>query len=146
MGASKAEKNTQLAKSYTADLILHHGKIATMDADESIAQAVAVKAGRILMAGTDERVLGLKSPNTELIDLSGRMVIPGIIDSHCHPDQHALYAYRWHHVGWPAVRSISDCLDFIRKKTQEMMPDTETGALVITTSVADTLITIEPAG
>ena len=124
MGTNKVEKNTWMATSYyTADLILHHGKIVTMDPRNSIVEAVAIKDHKILMVGTDNDVLKFKGPSTEVMDLSGRTVIPGIIDSHCHPDQHALYAYKWRHVGWPVVRTIADFLDFVSEKTRNSSPD-----------------------
>jgi len=67
-----------------ADIVLLNGKIVTVDDDDSIAEAVAVKFGRILAVGTNEEVRGLVGGETEVIDLEGRTVIPGLIDSHCH--------------------------------------------------------------
>src|SRR5262245_25612216 len=68
-----------------ADLILHHGKVVTVDKKFSVHQALAVKDGRILRVGSDEEVLKAKGPRTEVIDLAGRTVLPGLIDSHVHP-------------------------------------------------------------
>jgi len=67
-----------------ADLVLVNGKIVTMDAEESIREAVAVKFGRILAVGSSEEVKGLVGIETKVIDLEGRTVIPGLIDSHGH--------------------------------------------------------------
>lgn len=67
-----------------ADLVLLNGKIITVDLDESIAEAVAVKFGRILQVGTTEEIKQLTGDKTKTIDLDGRSVIPGFIDSHCH--------------------------------------------------------------
>ncbi|MGE5646010.1 MAG: amidohydrolase [Acidobacteriota bacterium] len=68
-----------------ADLILHHGKIVTVDARFSIAEAVAVKAGKISAVGSSKAVLASeRGPNTRLIDLQGRTVLPGLMDSHVH--------------------------------------------------------------
>jgi len=67
------------------DLILHHGKIVTVDDRFSIYEAIAVRGERIQRVGTEAAVLALKGPRTEVVDLAGRMVIPGLIDSHCHP-------------------------------------------------------------
>jgi predicted amidohydrolase YtcJ len=70
------------------DLILFNGKVYTLDgapdATGSIAQAVAVKDGRILAIGTDFQIQGLAAPYTQQIDLAGRALIPGIFDSHNH--------------------------------------------------------------
>lgn len=68
-----------------ADLILHNGKIVTVDGRFSIAQAVAVKSGRISAVGTNQAVLRERGPKTDVVDLKGRTVLPGLIDSHVHP-------------------------------------------------------------
>ena len=67
-----------------ADLVLKNGKIITVDEEESIREAVAVKFGRIIAVGADEEVEGFIGECTRVIDLGGRNVIPGLIDSHCH--------------------------------------------------------------
>jgi predicted amidohydrolase YtcJ len=68
----------------SADLVLINGKIVTMDPGDSIREAVAVKFGRILAVGSNEEVEGLIGEETKVIDLEGRTVIPGLIDSHGH--------------------------------------------------------------
>ncbi len=68
-----------------ADLILHAGKVVTLDRKSSIARAVAVRDGRIVAVGTDAAVLAWKGPKTALFDLNGRMLMPGLYDSHVHP-------------------------------------------------------------
>jgi len=67
-----------------ADMALTSGKIVTMDGEESIREAVAVKFGRILAVGTNDQIEDLIGGDTVVIDLGGRTVIPGLIDSHCH--------------------------------------------------------------
>jgi predicted amidohydrolase YtcJ len=67
-----------------ADLVLVNGKIVTMDPEESTGEAVAVKFGRILAVGSTKEVEGLIGVETKVIDLEGRTVIPGLIDSHGH--------------------------------------------------------------
>lgn len=68
----------------TADLILRNGAIYTMDAARSWVAAVAIADGRILYAGTDAGTAKLAGPSTKIIDLHGRMVLPGFHDSHTH--------------------------------------------------------------
>ena len=63
-----------------ADLILHHGKIVTVDNRFSIHQAIAIRGGRIVATGDDGAVLKLKGAQTQLVDLRGRTVLPGLID------------------------------------------------------------------
>src|SRR5262245_44698915 len=67
-----------------ADLIVHHGKVVTGDARFSIAEAIAVKDGRILAVGDNDTILKLKGPKTQLIDAASRDVLPGLYDSHVH--------------------------------------------------------------
>jgi predicted amidohydrolase YtcJ len=62
-------------------LVLHNGKILTVDAQFTVAEAVAVRDGRILAIGTSADVLRLAGPNTRRIDLGGKTVVPGFIDS-----------------------------------------------------------------
>jgi hypothetical protein len=67
-----------------ADLILKNGKIVTIDEKETIAEAVAVKFDKILAVGTTKEVKGLIGADTKVVDLKGRTVVPGLIDTHCH--------------------------------------------------------------
>src|SRR5271155_4279316 len=66
------------------ELILFHGRILTVDAHDSIAEGVAIRAGKILALGTDREILRLAGPSTRRIDLHGRTATPGLIDSHAH--------------------------------------------------------------
>jgi predicted amidohydrolase YtcJ len=68
----------------TADTILYNGKILTVDAQASTAQALAVRGDRIAAVGTDADVLKLAGPDTLKIDLKGRTVTPGFINTHVH--------------------------------------------------------------
>jgi predicted amidohydrolase YtcJ len=72
------------AMAQPADLILRNGRVVTVDASWRIAAAVAVRGGRIVSVGPDAEVAGLKGPATVEIDLGGRTVIPGLIDTHLH--------------------------------------------------------------
>ena len=65
-------------------IILYNGKILTVDRNFSVAQAIAIRDERILAVGTDNRILRLAGPNTERIDLQGKTVVPGFIDTHAH--------------------------------------------------------------
>src|SRR5205823_4186192 len=58
-----------------ADLIIHHGKIVTIDKQFTIHQAMAVQDGRILRVGSNEQVLQTKGPQTKLLDLNGKTVL-----------------------------------------------------------------------
>jgi predicted amidohydrolase YtcJ len=69
----------------SADLALLGGAVYTVDAVRSWAQAIAVKGGRVIAVGTDDTITGLIGPQTEVVDLDGRMVVPGFQDAHVHP-------------------------------------------------------------
>jgi len=68
----------------TADLILRHGAIYTMDAPRRWVESVAVANGRIIFAGPDAGAVRLAGPSTKVVDLGGKMVLPGFHDSHVH--------------------------------------------------------------
>jgi predicted amidohydrolase YtcJ len=96
-----------------ADLILHHGKIATVDRQFGVHQALAVKDGRILAVGSSDEVLKLKGPKTEVIDVGGKLVLPGLIDSHVHPNGACMTEFD-HPL--PHFETIKDVLDYIRSR------------------------------
>ncbi|MFP6729090.1 MAG: amidohydrolase [Alphaproteobacteria bacterium] len=106
-----------MASPLTPDMILRNGKIATLDADDRFVEALAVKGGRIVALGGNDEIDGLKGSATEVIDLAGRLAIPGIIDSHCHPDSHAIMLTKQHAVSWPEFQSLDAVLDHIDKIT-----------------------------
>ena len=72
------------ASAQAPDTVLVNGKIVTVDDRFTIAQALAIKGERILKVGTTAEVEALKGPQTRVIDLAGRTVIPGLIDNHAH--------------------------------------------------------------
>jgi predicted amidohydrolase YtcJ len=67
-----------------ADLVLHNGKIATVDTARPSAQALAVRGDTIVALGTDEQINPYIGEKTRVIDLAGKLAIPGFIDSHLH--------------------------------------------------------------
>jgi len=83
------------------DTIVHNGKIVTMDDPTvainsptgTIAQAMAIRDGKVMAVGTNAQILAMAGPKTEKIDVKGRMVMPSIIDTHDHA--HGSVANRW---------------------------------------------------
>src|ERR1700727_1885271 len=74
------------AQNPAADLVLIHGHILTVDANDSVAQAIAVRRGVIVKVDTQVECLEFagKAPGTRIIDLHGHIATPGLIDSHAH--------------------------------------------------------------
>src|SRR6516162_11473681 len=97
------------------DLILHHGKIVTVDERFSIHQAIAVKGDRIQRAGNESDILALKGPNTEVVDLEGKMVMPGLVDSHCHPLEASLAEFD-HEI--PQMDTVQDVLNYFAARAK----------------------------
>jgi predicted amidohydrolase YtcJ len=75
-------------------MILHNGRVVTQDAQNSIHQAIAIRDGRIVATGANAAILAMRETGTEVIDLGGRMVLPGLIDPHVHALGGALSEYR----------------------------------------------------
>lgn len=73
-----------VASAGSADMILYNGKVFTSDPDHLWAQAVAVEGKRIQAVGGNAEVLALAGPTTQVLDLAGRTVIPGLNDAHVH--------------------------------------------------------------
>lgn len=100
-----------------ADLILHNGKIVTVDPGFSVQQAVAVRSGRIVAVGPDKVVLREKGSGTEVIDLQGRTVLPGLIDSHVHALEAGLSEFRG---PLPAFDSYAAVQNYIREQARRV--------------------------
>jgi predicted amidohydrolase YtcJ len=69
----------------SADLAFVNGVVYTVDAARTRAQAIAVKDGRIIAVGRDDAIRELLGPETDVVDLAGRMLLPGFQDAHVHP-------------------------------------------------------------
>jgi predicted amidohydrolase YtcJ len=100
-----------------ADLILHHGKIVTMDPLVSVYEAVAIQGGRIVAVGNNETVLQkYGGAATPMLDLEGRTVLPGLVDSHVHALSAALSEFR---EPLPPLDSFEAIRDYIRKQAKK---------------------------
>src|SRR6266550_378347 len=100
---------TAPAQAQFADTILLNGKVVVYDAPP--AQALAVRDGKIVAIGSDD-IRALAGPSTRVIDLGGRTVIPGLIDSHIHAIRAGLSFTT--EVHWIGVRTLGEALDRIR--------------------------------
>src|ERR1700745_967687 len=94
------------------DLVLLNGKIMTVDARDSIAQAIAIHDGKIVAARTNDEVRRRASQTARVIDLHGRTATPGLIDTHCHFDETAaLYA-----IELSKIKSVAEAVELVRQK------------------------------
>ena len=79
------EQSTKVEPIEGADLVLHSGVIYTVDINYSVAQAIAIKEGRIVYVGPNEGVNRFSGANTRVVDLQNKMIMPGMQDVHIHP-------------------------------------------------------------
>ena len=108
VGCSNAEVDfaRSLAVPQPADMVLRNGKIVTVDREFSIKEAVAIKNGRFIAVGSDRDVRPLMGSSTRVIDLGGRTVVPGLIDSHIHATVAGL---SWDaELHWERTRTLTD--------------------------------------
>lgn len=103
------------------DLIFHSGKVVTVDDRFQIAEALAIRGSRIVRVGANGDIRALAGPNTKVVDLAGRFVCPGLIDSHVHATGAAVYEFD-HPV--PDFETVGQVLDYIRERTK-VVPEGE---------------------
>lgn len=103
-----------------ADLILINGRIATLDRQRASASGVVVKEGRFVAVGSDADVMRYRSETTRVIDLRGRVVIPGLNDSHLHVIRGGLNHMM--ELRWDGVPSLADALRMLRDQARRTPP------------------------
>src|SRR5256712_7989554 len=104
----------------TADTVLLNGKVLTVDPQFSIQEAIAIRDGRISAVGKTADVRKLAGSSSRVIDLQGRTVIPGLIDSHLHGIRAALSFST--EVNWIGALSLDDALGKIRQAARTIKP------------------------
>ena len=97
----------------SVETILHNAKIAT-NAIPSFVEALAIGDGKITATGTDEEILRLREPATQVVDGKGRTVIPGLNDSHMHPIRGGLN-YNME-LRWDGVPSLAEALRMLKEQ------------------------------
>ncbi|MDX1925138.1 MAG: amidohydrolase [Pirellulaceae bacterium] len=112
---------TSTAFAQAPDRIVHHAKIVTVDPNFQVAEAMALSGERIVAIGQNDAMLKLADSTTELIDLQGKTVLPGLIDSHVHATGAAEHEFD-HTI--PEMLSIADVLQYIRGRA-EVLEDGE---------------------
>ncbi len=103
----------------SVDRILTNGRIVTLDDAGTVAEAFAVKDGRIAAVGRADEIAALAAPGVETVDLEGRLVLPGFIDSHMHPLLYGMDKLKVD-CGSKAIRSVDQILDNIRAAARSL--------------------------
>jgi predicted amidohydrolase YtcJ len=96
------------------DLILHRGLFTTLDRSNPTASAIAIKDGVFTAVGHDRDIVPLAGPSTEIIDLRGRRVLPGLIDNHLHIIRGGLNFNM--ELRWDGVCSLSDAMNMLKRQ------------------------------
>ena len=107
------------APAEVADTIFINGGIYTVDAKRSWAEAAAVRDGRIVAVGRNEEVLPLKGDTTRVVDLAGRMALPGFHDSHVHVASAGLEAMQCAIDDVKTVEAVLDAIKACAARTEE---------------------------
>ncbi len=107
-----------------ADLILYNGKIITVDSQDHVYQAIAIKDGKILQLGTDAEIMALAGVHCLLVNLKGKTATPGLIDSHYHLMYYGAQFYPgFLNIRHPVVQCKADLLQVISQYVQTLEPD-----------------------
>ena len=106
---------SKIALTLGADTVLRGGKVIVIDDEDTVAEAVAIKYGRIAFVGSDEESGKFVQDNTKMIDLEGKCVTPGLITTHEHFLRYGLNALFGIDLWYPKVKSIT--LAFSRDTT-----------------------------
>ncbi|MFN6301319.1 MAG: amidohydrolase [Planctomycetota bacterium] len=101
------------------DTIYYNGKVVTVDSQSKVAQAFAVSGEKIVAVGDDSLVRNFAQKETVLKDLQGKMVLPGLIDSHVHAPDASMF--EWDHP-IPEMETIQDVLSYIRSRSEVLEP------------------------
>lgn len=96
-------------------LIFHHGKIVTVDKDFTVREAIAIDGEKIAAVGTTDEILKLRGAATKVVDLGGKMLLPGLMDSHSHATGACVTEFD-HTI--PDFQNIAEVLDYIRERVK----------------------------
>jgi predicted amidohydrolase YtcJ len=96
------------------DLILHNGLVTTLDRSNPVASALAIKDGIFTAVGSEKEVLPLADDKTQIVDLKGQRVLPGLIDNHLHIIRGGLNFNM--ELRWDGVRSLSDAMGMLKQQ------------------------------
>ncbi len=113
---------TRAAAQAPADIVLMNGKVLTVDADDRVAQAVAVRGDKIVAVGRDADVQRFIGPRTRRIDLRGRTVTPGLLDAHNHFSGGGADRLFVLDLSYPNVKRVADVQAAIAEQVRKLPP------------------------
>jgi predicted amidohydrolase YtcJ len=111
-----ASQRAAAQDSAAPDIILHHGRILTVDRSDRVVEAIAITGNTIVAVGKNKEILKLAGFTTRRIDLGGRAVTPGLLDAHAHVSGSGGDKLFLVDVGYPAAKSIRDIVDSVRAR------------------------------
>lgn len=132
MAISAASPALSVPADAAPDVIYFNGKIVTLDAAGSTAAAVAVKDGKFQQVGSTEAMRKLAGASTQLVDLNGKLVVPGLVDGHTHPMETIMMKDTWVDARYPGTPSVKQALANIAA----WMKDTPKGKWVFVACVS----------
>src|SRR6185369_9190667 len=112
--------NAKNTSTPAAEMIIHNGRIATLEKERPFVTAVAIADGRFLAVGSEPEVMEFKGDKTRVIDVKGRTVIPGLNDSHIHVIRGGLNFNM--ELGWDGVPSLALALEMLREQARRTPP------------------------
>jgi predicted amidohydrolase YtcJ len=108
--------STMAAQAAAPDAVFHNAKVVTVDGAFSVREAFAVQRGRIVATGTNAEMRALaRTGSTQLHDLGGKTVLPGLIDSHVHAPAASMFEFD-HEI--PSMETIQEVLDYVTARTK----------------------------
>ena len=117
---SDARRSAAQGPATAPDLILHNGRITTLERARPQAQALAIREGEVVAVGEDREMLPLAGPGSRVVDLRGRTAVPGLNDSHTHPIRGGL-SYNLE-LRWDGAPSLADGMRMLKEQVARTPP------------------------
>ena len=109
----------QQADLNSPDLVVINAKVLTMDAGSSVAEAIAIRDGKILAVGSSASIKALIGAQTRVFDVAGKTVVPGLIDTHAHFKAAGMTDYV---VNMSRAKTVAEALDAIKAFAAKKKP------------------------
>ena len=107
-----------------ADIVFRGGPVITLDPQERVASAVAIVGNRIAAAGSEQEISRLVGPRTQVVDLKGRALLPGFIDSHSHVEGLAISEQLYVPIQAPPLKDANEIIAKLKARAAELPPGT----------------------